>query len=356
MMKKLNRTSIVMPNMNHLIRFSMLLTLSCLTTGVFACCLNAQETSSKPEEGPQKSVAKTPKGKPGPIDAEIRVFELQHFEAEEAMSLITELMGGKNPSLRLAVASKSSLVIAGDKRTLEEAQALLIRLDVESPKKPAKQYQVFVLRNRAADEAATVVRTLLGTPDTPFKISVDSRTNTLIVAGDESEIEMIAKIIDFVDSDSVKVNGGKAAAEHKKVEIQLFWVIEDKTEVKSMNMPKDVLAKITKAKLYEQLEFSNPKLIAKTSVQCDIEGKSVKVSARKVPSTLGVGRELEMFAEIEHKDGRFKLGLEITAGAYFSTSISTKEGHPICFASSMASTKEIHETALILIVNEVKTK
>jgi hypothetical protein len=60
--------------------------------------------------------------------------------------------------------------------------------------------QIFALKNASAESAAEVIRQLVGDESIGFRLSVDRRTNSLIVTGDQEQLAGVEAVLSRLDT------------------------------------------------------------------------------------------------------------------------------------------------------------
>lgn len=121
------------------------------------------------------------------------VFALEHAEAAALAPSLARVFAGS--TLRVEPdARTNSLLLAGAPEELADAKAMLTRLDVEVPADAGTAtYAVIALEHAAASEVREALHGLAQTASS--RISVDARTNSLVV---EASPESLARIQDLV--------------------------------------------------------------------------------------------------------------------------------------------------------------
>ena len=121
------------------------------------------------------------------------VLALEHAEAAALAPSLARVFAGS--TLRVEPDSRTnSLLLAGAPEELVDAKAMIARLDVEVPPDDGTAtYAVIALVHAAASEVREALHGLAQTASS--RISVDARTNSLVV---EASPESLARIQDLV--------------------------------------------------------------------------------------------------------------------------------------------------------------
>ena len=121
------------------------------------------------------------------------VLPLEHAAAAEIAPPLARVFAGS--TLRVEPdARTNSLLLAGAPEELEDAKAMIASLDVEVAREAATAaYEVIALQYAEASEVRDALQGLL--PKSSSRISVDSRTNSLLV---QAAPESLARIQDLV--------------------------------------------------------------------------------------------------------------------------------------------------------------
>jgi general secretion pathway protein D len=133
-------------------------------------------------------------------DSERMVTTLVRLSAANAQELARLLMPADRSSLVIAYPPTNSLIIAAAEDRIAHLLDLLRALDQAA----ANQLEVLPLRWADASAVATQLGTLLKPdhdtrPELPFKVTVDLRTNSLIVAGAPKRLAEAKKYVALVD-------------------------------------------------------------------------------------------------------------------------------------------------------------
>jgi len=143
---------------------------------------------------------------------EFRIYKLAKASVLNVHAILTELFdnrktaGGKSitaPTL-IADESSNSLIVGGSEEDHKTIAGLLTRLD--RPAGLNQRIQIFTLKNaQAADVKETLddvyaKKRAAGVKGDPVTISVDERTNALVVSGSRDDLAAVADIINRIDS------------------------------------------------------------------------------------------------------------------------------------------------------------
>ena len=169
---------------------------------------------------------------PVSADTQMHVFTLKHAPASQVQQTVEEFLGdreGLGPQVIVTADARSNiLIVQASPRDLQEVRLMVERLDTNQAG-AVNQAQVFKIRNALADDLADTLETAIsaargGTADQPsavleflalgedgarlltsgildnVQITPDARNNTLLVTAPAESMELLAALIDQLDS------------------------------------------------------------------------------------------------------------------------------------------------------------
>ncbi len=138
-----------------------------------------------------------------PVDETItQVFQLQYIPAQTALQTLTPLAGQGETRIQMNLSS-NALIVTGRGQNVERLGQVIRNID-----KPNNQdVELVELRYSVASQLAQTLRELMGGGATPdggaipqrVRISVDERTNSILLAGDKADRERMRSIITRLD-------------------------------------------------------------------------------------------------------------------------------------------------------------
>jgi hypothetical protein len=99
-------------------------------------------------------------------------------------------------------------VVRGTEKDVAEFEQLLAEFDQPAASAPTSQIRVFSLKNTDAEEVASTVSELMGGVE-DLRISVDYRTNSIVVTGDSSRLSIIEGVIKILDTNAPVAQAGR---------------------------------------------------------------------------------------------------------------------------------------------------
>jgi type II secretory pathway component GspD/PulD (secretin) len=125
------------------------------------------------------------------------VLALQHAAAGELAPPLARVFAGSTLRVEPDVRT-NSLVLAGAPSELEDAKGLIASLDVEVARETeTAAYEVIALQYAEANEVREALQGLL--PRSSSRISVDSRTNSLLVQASPESLVRIQDLVTRLD-------------------------------------------------------------------------------------------------------------------------------------------------------------
>lgn len=133
---------------------------------------------------------------PEPEPREFQIVALEHayaYDLSKALSALTA-----ETSMRVQVDNRTnSLLLSGTPQQLTAAQDLISKLDIEIESSTAKQIELIALEHARASDVEDVLQDILGRRTSG--ISIDPRTNSLLVEANPSELARIKTLIVHLD-------------------------------------------------------------------------------------------------------------------------------------------------------------
>ncbi|MGC9453928.1 MAG: secretin N-terminal domain-containing protein [Phycisphaerae bacterium] len=148
-----------------------------------------------------------------PPAGEFRVFALRHATAGGLAPMLRELFeertvrgDQREPVTIVADAARNALVVGAESSDMKLVESLVARLDV-APEAPGQETKIFPLKQANVTQVAETVRELYeaqgGLSEAGVAVSMDERTNALIVSGGPADIQRVTEIVSRLDTDSV---------------------------------------------------------------------------------------------------------------------------------------------------------
>lgn len=144
---------------------------------------------------------------------EFRVFYLKQATATAIQPMLTTLFSQrvtrgttKDPITVLADAKSNALIVGATADDMKAVESLVTKLD-SGPDRPGYAMKIFPLERGDATQIAQSLQGLMSSEGTGSSagigISVDQRTNSIVVSGGESDIRRIGDLIAQLDRDTV---------------------------------------------------------------------------------------------------------------------------------------------------------
>jgi type II/III secretion system protein len=124
----------------------------------------------------------------------IIAYSLQHVDADQILTVLQESLvdsGGKVS----ASDKQNMLVVWGSRQVHDRVRGILESID--QPRQDNTQIKIFCLEYSKADDLVKILGVLTDTEKT--RISVDARTNSLIVSGTQDDLKILEAIIAKLD-------------------------------------------------------------------------------------------------------------------------------------------------------------
>ncbi len=146
---------------------------------------------------------------------EFRIFYLKQATAQIVQPTLTQLFaqrvvrGGQKDAVTIVPELRTNaLIVSANPEDMKLAESLINRLDAE-PDRPGTTVQVFALIRADATQVATSINNLYKTPGAQAAgapqvvVSVDERTNALIISAGDSDQKRIKDLVHTLDTDTV---------------------------------------------------------------------------------------------------------------------------------------------------------
>jgi type II secretion system protein D len=145
---------------------------------------------------------------------EFRIFYMKQGTATVLQPTLQQLFSqrvargdAKDPVTIVSEPRTNALIIAASPEDMKLAESLINRLDAE-PDRPGTTLQVFVLSKADATQAAKSIDNLYKTPGAAtggpgVVVSVDERTNAIIVSAGATDLKRIADLVRQLDTDAL---------------------------------------------------------------------------------------------------------------------------------------------------------
>jgi type II secretion system protein D len=146
---------------------------------------------------------------------EFRVFYLEQATATVLQPTLQQLFaqraarGGTNDPVTIVTEPRTnSLIVSATPEDMRLAESLIARLDSE-PDRPGTAVQIFMLSKADATQVANTLTSLYKQPGAAagaaptVGISVDERTNAIVVSAGPSDLKRIKELVSQLDTDSV---------------------------------------------------------------------------------------------------------------------------------------------------------
>jgi hypothetical protein len=259
----------------------------------------AARAQAPPKAAPAKTEAPP---KAAPAKTELTIFTLKYLQAEEAQQVLTELLGlegGKGPTRIVADPRINSLIVSATAEEITKIEALLVRLDravAEGRGGKEMVTEVYRLRNLPADKDLLAELQLILPPDA--RIAADARTNAIILHADESTHRAVARLLGEIARPVSAVADGN-------VQVRIVWLVSGKGPIGSAP-PADfgeVVAKL------EKLGVKDPKMLAQFVVPAGPDGKFTITGLAKLAQAWSLSSQ----GVLSTKDGRMSLSVLLQA-------------------------------------------
>jgi type II secretory pathway component GspD/PulD (secretin) len=160
-------------------------------------------------------------------NSHLTAFELRYTKASKAASVLKQLLKAGDVSL-VAVEDTNSLLVQASQANTDQVRALLANLDVPSQNSPAskppKVIRILPLKYARANDTAQEINVLMDDAK-ECKLSVDQRTNSLLVSGTDDTINEIQALVNHLDRPT---DGDSAPVENVTTHvIHLTWAKTD---------------------------------------------------------------------------------------------------------------------------------
>ena len=132
---------------------------------------------------------------PGQLDVITRLVQLRNFPAATAVGALRPLVASSG--YIEAVADTNTLVITDTAENVRRIEAIALALDTGG----GSQVHTIQIRNADAQEIGAAVQGVLGTPDGGGgpRVTVDPRSNTLLLTADAETFAMVSRIVADLD-------------------------------------------------------------------------------------------------------------------------------------------------------------
>jgi hypothetical protein len=290
--------------------------------GVLLVALVAQALSAGESAGLTKA-------KPLPDQAgkvETRIYRLKHLSATDATRILRELFGPRR-EISLAVDDRTnSLIVSAGKDSLQQIEAILMRIDVEGSARvgDAPQVKVFSLAqfHIEPDEGLeAMLRVLMPTPKSGT-FTVDARRKVVVVYADQSTAERVHVLLMSLWMERET----KLEPAVEDLQVRLFWMVSGGGQRGGSELPdnfKEIAGELTR------LGMANPRLAAQITLRTETGARFE--SATTV--ALAGSHDLTISGTTSDRKDRVGLSLNITVS---QSSPRRSSRHPVSLRTQLA--------------------
>jgi hypothetical protein len=269
--------------------------------GVLFIALVAQSLLAGEPAGPTRT-------KPLPDQAgrtENRIYRPKHLSAIDATRILRELFGTRR-GISLAVDDRTnSLIVSAGKDSLQQIEAILMRIDVEGSARlgDAPQVKVFSLAQYHVepDEGLEAMLRVLMPAPRSGKFTVDARRKVVVVYADQPTVERVQVLLMSLRMERET----KPEPAVEDLQVRLFWIVSGGGRKGGSDLPdnfKEIAGELTR------LGMANPRLAAQITLRTET---GVRFESATTVALAGL-HDLTVSGTTSERKDRVGLSLNIT--------------------------------------------
>jgi hypothetical protein len=183
-------------------------------------------------------------------------------ELEKMKQMLGQMREREGQQSRDAELAKLQAELAKSQNQVAELNSQLAKLEQEREEQPIDnaEFKIFSLKNLNAQDASFTIQEILS--GSPFRISVDHRGNSLVVAGDEKTLQIVEALLLKLDDNAGAAEPAASRESARSLLVRIFWLADGLPEGEGEE-PRNVLPGPVRNAL-EKLGLVGPRIVGQT--------------------------------------------------------------------------------------------